>query len=109
MALSYARREEIAATDTAFIGTVAGAALRHAMWRTTGAPDDSPRHKAFTYSVLSDIDTKIRAMARMVLANLPNLEDHTTLDDTAMTGQIETLWETFVQAWPYAEGDAAVE
>lgn len=98
--LSYARREEIAATDTAFVGMVAGATLRHAMWRTTGMPGDDARHKAFMYSILSDIDGKIRSIVRMVLANLPDLEDHTTIDDTAITGQIEILWNTFVMAWP---------
>lgn len=98
--LSYARREEIAATDTDFVGSVAGAVLRHAMWRTTGRPNDDARHKAFMYSVLGDIDSKIRAMVRMVLANLPDLEDHTSLDDTAITGQVEALWDTFVAAWP---------
>jgi hypothetical protein len=98
--LSYARREQIATSDTEFVGMIAGAALRHAMWRTTGRPDDTPRQKAFMYSVLGDIDSKIRAMVRMVLANLPDLEDHTTLDDAAITGQIEILWDTFVMAWP---------
>lgn len=98
--LSYARREEIAATDTAFVGMIAGATLRHAMWRTTGMPNDDARHKAFMYSILSDIDTKIRSIVRMVLANLPDLEDHTTIDDDDARGQIEQLWNTFVMAWP---------
>lgn len=99
-ALSYARREQIAATDTEFVGMIAGAVLRHAMWRTTGRPDDSARYKAFMYSVLGDIDSKIRSIVRMVLANMPDLEDHTTIDDAAATAQVETLWDTFVHAWP---------
>lgn len=98
--LSYARREQIAATDTEFVGMIAGAVLRHAMHRTTGMPNDSDRYKAFTYSVLGDIDSKIRAIVRMVLANMPNLEDHTTIDDVAATTQVETLWDTFVHAFP---------
>jgi hypothetical protein len=98
--LSYARREEIAATDTAFVSMIAGATLRHAMWRTTGRPNDDARHKAFMYSILSDIDGKIRSIVRMVLANLPDLEDHTTIDDDDARGQIEQLWDTFVMAWP---------
>ncbi len=60
----------------------------------------TPLHKAFMYSVLGDIDTKIRSIVRMVLANLPDLEDHTTLDDTAITGQVKMLWATRSRTWP---------
>lgn len=100
MALSYARREQIAETDTEFVGMIAGAVLRHAMFRTTNMPNDTPRQKAFTYSILSDVDSKIRAITRMVLANMPDLDDHTTIDDAAATSQVEVLWDTFVNAWP---------
>lgn len=100
MALSFARREQIAATDTDFVWMVGGATLRHAMHRVQNLPGDSDRSKAFAHSILGDLDSKVRSLTRMILADLPDLEDHTALDDEAIIGKVETLWPVFINAWP---------